>query len=72
MEEVLKGLEKNDLYIKPKKCMWKVKKMSFLEVVIGKRKVKMEKDKVKGILKWLMPQYVRDIRKFLGLTNYYR
>ena len=35
MEEVLKRLEENNLYIKPEKCMWKVQKIGFLGVVIG-------------------------------------
>jgi len=30
VEEVLKRLEENDLYVKPEKCMWKVRKMPFL------------------------------------------
>jgi len=72
VEEVLKRLEKNDLYVKPEKCMWKVRKVLFLGVVMGEGKVEMEEEKVGGVLKWLTPQCVRDIRKFLGLANYYR
>ena len=30
VEEILKRLEKNNLYVKPEKCMWKVRKMPFL------------------------------------------
>jgi len=50
MEEVLKRLEENDLYVKPEKCMWKVQKIGFLEVVIGPNKIKIEKEKVNGVL----------------------
>jgi len=32
----------------------------------------MEEDKVAGVLNWPAPKTVRDVRKFLGLTNYYR
>jgi len=32
----------------------------------------MEKEKVEGVLSWLKSKNVKDIRKFLGLTNYYR
>jgi len=39
---------------------------------MGEGKVEIEEDKVKGVLKWPMPQCVRDVRKFLGLANYYR
>jgi len=72
VEEVLRQLEENDLYVKPEKCMWKVWKVPFLGVVMGERKVEMEEDKVEEVLKWPTPQCVRDVRKFLGLANYYR
>jgi len=72
VDEVLRRLEENDLYVKPEKCVWKVRKVLFLGVVIGEGRVEMEEDKVKGVLKWLMPQCVRDVRKFLELANYYR
>ena len=72
VEEVLKQLEENDLYVKLEKCMWKVRKVPFLGVVMGEGKVKMEEDKVEEVLKWPTPQCVKDIRKFLGLANYYR
>jgi len=39
--EVIKRLEKNDLYIKPKKCKWKVREVGFLGVVIGSEGIKM-------------------------------
>jgi len=53
VEEVLKRLEENNLYIKPEKCAWKVKKISFLGVIIGEGKVEMEEDKVREVFrKW--------------------
>jgi len=72
VEEVLRRLEENDLYVKPEKCAWKVQKVNFLGVVMGQRKIEMEKDKVAGVLNWPTPKTVRDVRKFLGLANYYR
>ena len=50
VEEILRRLEENDLYVKPEKCVWKVKKIGFLEVVIGSNGIEMEKEKVDGIL----------------------
>ena len=32
----------------------------------------MEKEKVDGVLSWPEPKNIKDIRKFLGFTNYYR
>jgi len=70
--EVIKRLEENNLYVKPEKCKWKVREVEFLGVVIGPERIKMEKEKVKGVLEWPTPKLVKDIQKFLGLANYYR
>jgi len=72
VEEILKRLEENDLYIKPEKYVWKVRKIGFLGVVIGPKEIEMEKEKVDRVLSWPEPKNVKDIRKFLDLTNYYR
>jgi len=72
VEEVLRRLEENNLYIKPEKCIWKVRKIGFLEVIIEPNRIKMEKKKVDGVLSWPEPKNVKDVRKFLGLANYYR
>jgi len=69
--EVIRRLEENDLYVKPEKCKWKVREVGFLGVVIGLDRIKMEKEKVKGVLDWLTPKCVKDVQKFLGLVNYY-
>ena len=65
-------MEENDLYVKPEKCAWKVQKVNFLGVVMGQGKIEMEEDKVAGVLNWPVPNIVQDVRKFLGLVNYYR
>jgi len=72
VEEVLRRLEENDLYVKPEKCIWKVRKIGFLGIVIGPSGIEMEKEKVDGVLSWPKPKNMKDIRKFLGLANYYR
>jgi len=72
VEEILRRLEENDLYIKPEKCVWKVRKIGFLEVVIGPNGIEIEKEKVYGVLSWPEPKNVKDVRKFLSLANYYR
>jgi len=72
VEEVLRRLEKNDLYVKPEKYIWKVRKIEFLGVVIGPNRIEKEKEKVDNILSQPEPKNMRDIRKFLGLANYYR
>jgi len=49
-----------------------VRKVGFLGVVIGKDRIKIEEEKVRAVLDWPTSKSVKDIQKFLGLTNYYR
>jgi len=72
VEEVLKRLEENDLFVKPEKCKWKVREVEFLGVVIGPKGVEMQKEKVEGVLNWPAPRNVKEVQKFLDLANYYR
>ena len=61
MEEILRRLEENDLYIKLEKCIWKVRKIGFLGVVIGPKGIEMEEEKVDGVLSWPEPKNIKDI-----------
>jgi len=61
VEEVVKRLAKNNLYVKPEKCKWKVREVGFLGVVIGPERIRMEKEKMKGVLDWLTPKGVKDV-----------
>ena len=61
----------NDLYIRMEKCKQKVREVGFLKVVLGLEGIKINKEKVEGILNWPTPKEVKDVQKFLGLANYY-
>ena len=50
VEEVVKRLAKNNLYVKLEKYKWKVREVGLFEVVIGPEEIKMEEEKVKGVL----------------------
>ena len=69
--EVIRRLEENDLYVKLEKCKWKVREVGFLGVVIGPEGIKMEEEKMKGVVEWPTPKCVKEVQKFLGLANYY-
>jgi len=68
---VVKKLAKNDLYIKQEKHKLKVREVGFLGIVMEPEGIKMEKVKVKEVLDWPTPKKVKDVQKFLRLTNYY-
>jgi len=50
VKEVLRRLEENNLFVKPKKYKWKVREVKFLKVVIGPRGVEIQKEKIEGVL----------------------
>ena len=39
--------------------------------MIGSKRIKIEKEKMKEVLDWLTPKRVKNIQKFLELANYY-
>ena len=71
VEEMVKMLAENDLYMKLEKYRQKMREVEFLRVVIGPDRIKIEEEKIKGVLDWLTPQGVKDIQKSLRLANYY-
>ena len=50
IEEVVKMLAENNLYVKPEKYKQKVRKVGFYRVVIGPEGIKIEEEKVKAVL----------------------
>jgi len=48
-----------------------LREVEFLGVAIGLEIIKMKKEKIKDILDWPTPKGVKNVQKFLGLTNYY-
>ncbi len=48
--EVVKRLAENNLYIKPGKYKWKVKKVGFLRVVMELEEIKIEEEMLKKAL----------------------
>ena len=72
VEEVVKRLAENNLYVKLEKCKQKMKEVGFLEIVIGLEGIKMEDEKMKGVLNQLTPKRIKNVQKFLGLANYYQ
>jgi len=69
VEEVLRRMEENDLYVKPEKYVWKVREIDFLGLVMESGRIKMQKEKVAGVLEWPRPKTVKEVQKFLELVQ---
>jgi len=41
-------------------------------VIIGEDGVRIEKEKVQGVIEWPVLRSIKNIQKFLGLANYYK
>jgi len=50
VKEILKKLKKNNLYVKLKKYIGKVRRIGFLEIVIGSNRIEMKKEKMNRVL----------------------
>ena len=50
VKEILKRLEENNLYVKPEKYVWKVRKIKFLGIVIEPNGIEIKKKKVDRVL----------------------
>ena len=72
VEEVLRKIVENNLFVKLEKCVSKVRKIGFLGVVIGLDGVKTGKEKVQGVVDWLVLRSIKDVQTFLRLVSYYR
>ena len=59
--EVIRRMEKNNLYMKPEKCKWKVRKVGFLGVIIGPEGINIEKEKMSRLLEWLTSKCIKDV-----------
>ena len=72
LEEILKRLEAAGLKLKPKKCKLFKTEVLYLGYIIGRGEVKTNPDKVKDIMEFQAPKTDKEVRRYLGLTGYYR
>jgi len=72
MVRFLKIAEKHNLCFKRSKCDFNMEEIPILGVIVGKRQVKMEQEKIKVVKEWKTPTKVKDVESFLGFANFYR
>ena len=67
----LKIAEKHNLCFKRLKCDFNMEEISILGVIVGKKQVKIEQEKIKAVKEWKTPTRVKDIKSFLRFANFY-
>jgi hypothetical protein len=72
VREVLRCLQHNGLYAKPKKCFFHTDSVNYLGFILSPEGLTMDQAKVKVIQDWPEPRRVKDIQSFLGFANFYR
>jgi len=69
---VLDRLRSAGLKLKPDKCVFLQKSVSFLGHVVSDAGIGTDPEKTRAVAEWPRPTRLRDVRAFLGLASYYR
>lgn len=72
VREVLSRLEKANLKLKPTKCSFGAKEVTFLRNILSSEGLKPAQDKVSAIQTFPVPHNVKQVRRVLGMLGYYR
>ena len=72
LEAVLEALEENGLKALPAKCNLLKEEVAFLGHVIDKNGIRTDPGKIESMEKYPRPKNEKELRRFLGMCNYYR
>ncbi|KAJ8028616.1 hypothetical protein HOLleu_30909 [Holothuria leucospilota] len=72
LNSVFQRLRDFGLKLKPSKCEFLRQSVNYLGHIVSARGVETDPEKTERIRKWPVPINVKQLRKFLGFTGYYR
>lgn len=72
LHEVFKRLKEFGMVLNPNKCVFGAPKVTFLGYTISSEGTKPLTDKVEAIKNFSQPKTVKELRRFLGMLNFYR
>ncbi|PKU59077.1 putative mitochondrial protein [Dendrobium catenatum] len=72
LEQVLQILKEQRLYCHPKKCQFMNSRIRFLGFILSAAGIEVDPDKIEAIVTWPVPCSFTEVRRFHGLTSFYR
>lgn len=72
LRTVLRRLEDNGITINPSKCVLGKPEVTFLGFSVSKKGIKPPAEKVTAICSYPRPTTIEELRRFLGMLNFYR
>lgn len=72
LEQVFKRLDEYGITINLEKCTFKATSIEFLGYEVTVKGIRPLESKIKAILEYPKPQNISQLRKFLGMVNFYR
>src|SRR6266480_4751124 len=72
VKKVLKRLQEKNLYFKSKKCKFHKQQVKYLKHIVTTKKLEMNSEKIKAVIKFFMSECVKNIQTFQKLAKYYQ
>ena len=72
LEHVFQRLRSANLKLKPSKCIFFQRSVTFLGHVVTEDGVRTDPEKIKTVKEWPTPETSKQVRSFIGLASYYR
>ena len=71
LQQVMRILRQEKLYINLKKCSFMTSAIMFLGLVVSAKGLEVDLGKVKVILEWPVPSTLQELQSFHGLSTFY-
>ncbi|KAL5460047.1 hypothetical protein EMCRGX_G033464 [Ephydatia muelleri] len=72
LKMVFHHLEEAGLKLKPSKCHFAKSEIRYLGHIVSRQGIQADPDKTSAMISFPVPSNIKELRQFLGLTNYYR
>ena len=71
VDRVIQLQNEKHLYAKPSKCFSRVNEVDYLGHIVSREGVKVDPNKMKSMMDWMVPKTLKNLRGFLSLIGHY-